>query len=664
MATQTKKSQTPKKAARAASEKPSLASKSVVGAEQNAVKGEANPEIVFIPVSNLVWSARNVRRAPSGDVSDLKASIAALAGRLVQNLVVVKEGEGFGVVAGGRRLKALMELVAEGVLSASHAVACVVVDDSEAVEFSLTENLQREAMHPADECAAFLALTEQGKSPDAVAAFFGVEPAYVKRRLVLASVAPAVFERFRAGEIDLDQIMALTLTDDHALQESIVGKGRVPGAHEIRRQLSQASVRASDRRARFVTVKAYEKAGGAVHRDLFANARDDMDDGQVEVVLLDAGLLERLAIEKAARLGADEQSKAGGAWVDVVLNYETYHDQGYSRAPSVLRPETEAEAAERARLEAEHERLEQAYQKEDDDEASEALYAQQEEVSEALDRLTEARSGEHPDIARLTGIVVSLGHDGKARFHHGLIRPGDKKAAQQIAKGGEAGEGGLGAASNGGSDQTEPQSLVQELTAIRSAVIRDALAKNVDYSLRLLAFQLWGSLARHWTGSQLHISTTACHRELTRRVPAMEVLDPHRAGAARRNVGRKAGRRMEEDDFDAAWAWCLAADQAEILDLLAYCTSCCFDDVRQFVGNDGGRSRVMLSDLGASVAAHWTPTADNYFGKLKKGPLIGLLGEHAPAGADKAKRAALASVAEDKLGNAGWMPEVLLPLAS
>ena len=43
--------------------------------------------------------------------------------------------------------------------------------------------------------------------------------------------------------------------------------------------------------ARFVTIKAYEEAGGALRRDLFS-------DDAAQAYLLDAGLLERLAVER------------------------------------------------------------------------------------------------------------------------------------------------------------------------------------------------------------------------------------------------------------------------------------------------------------------------------------------------------------------------------
>jgi ParB family chromosome partitioning protein len=65
----------------------------------------AQPDLIHIPLAQLQLSPRNTRKTISVGVEDLAASIAAHG--LLQNLTVqpaANEGEGFGVVAGGRRL--------------------------------------------------------------------------------------------------------------------------------------------------------------------------------------------------------------------------------------------------------------------------------------------------------------------------------------------------------------------------------------------------------------------------------------------------------------------------------------------------------------------------------------------------------------------------------
>jgi ParB family chromosome partitioning protein len=99
-------------------------------------------------------------------------------------------------------------------------VPCLLVADGTARTASLTENVQREAMHPADQFEAFAALVAEGRPIEDIAADFGVSPLVVQRRLKLANVSPRLMADYRAGAVTLDQLMALAITDDHAAQEA------------------------------------------------------------------------------------------------------------------------------------------------------------------------------------------------------------------------------------------------------------------------------------------------------------------------------------------------------------------------------------------------------------------------------------------------------------
>src|SRR5258708_34100187 len=110
-------------------------------------------------------------------------------------------------------------------------------------------------MHPADQFIAFRDLVESGLSIDEVAARFGVTTLFVRQRLKLANVAPRFIEAYRAGEILLEQLEALALTDDHEAQERAWESTKQEGersAHNLRRLLTEKQVRPSDERAQFV----------------------------------------------------------------------------------------------------------------------------------------------------------------------------------------------------------------------------------------------------------------------------------------------------------------------------------------------------------------------------------------------------------------------------
>ena len=142
---------------------------------------------------------------------------------------------------------------------------------------SLTEQVQREAMHPADQFEAFADLVAEGRPIEDIAADFGVTPLVVQRRLSLANVSPRLLADYRADSVALEQLMALAITDDHAAQDAAFYETpqwqRSP--ETLRDHLTHEEIDAArDALAKFVGVQVYEQAGGAVRRDLFADKQN------------------------------------------------------------------------------------------------------------------------------------------------------------------------------------------------------------------------------------------------------------------------------------------------------------------------------------------------------------------------------------------------------
>ena len=188
---------------------------------------EYTKELLSVPLAQLVPSKFNVRRHSVGQVEELAALIEALG--LLHNLVVTEQAVGrgksrkvkFAVAAGERRRRAMLLLQQRGRLPPGHEVLCALVPHERALEVSLAENSGREAMHPADEFEAFNRLIDDGKGVEDVAARFGVSVLKVQRRLKLSALSPKLLAVCREDGINLDQLMALTLSDDHAVQERI-----------------------------------------------------------------------------------------------------------------------------------------------------------------------------------------------------------------------------------------------------------------------------------------------------------------------------------------------------------------------------------------------------------------------------------------------------------
>ena len=205
---------------------------------------------------------------------------------------------------------------------------CLLVADGTARTASLTENVQREAMHPADQFEAFAALVAEGRPIEDIAADFSVTPLVVQRRLKLANVSPRLMADYRADAVNLDQLMALAITDDHAAQETAFYDAptwqRQPSA--LRDRLTEREIDAYRHPlVRFVGLDTYEAAGGGVRRDLFA-------EGDAGVYLTDAALLERLAQDRLAGIAAEVKAE-GWAWVDATPAVTHADLHAFQRAP-------------------------------------------------------------------------------------------------------------------------------------------------------------------------------------------------------------------------------------------------------------------------------------------------------------------------------------------
>lgn len=288
----------------------------------------AQGAVELVPLSALLLSDLNVRKTERDvGIASLAESIAARG--LKQNLVIVPahfttsavdeeyQGENrwagrFEVIAGGRRFQALKLLEADGRIPPDHPVPCLVEERETARETSLDENLQKEAMNPADEFEAYAAIVEEhGGGEDAVricARRRGKTVAHVQGRLRLAALAPEILQALREDRIELDAAKAYAAVSDQALQLKVfkaqekAWNGKDP--RTIRDALRGKTLPLSDGRVKWVGLEAYLAAGGRTETEMFMGTKG-------EERLLDVALLNKLAQEKAEPLLAARAKQDG-----------------------------------------------------------------------------------------------------------------------------------------------------------------------------------------------------------------------------------------------------------------------------------------------------------------------------------------------------------------
>ena len=406
-----------------------------------------------IPFNRLVLSQSNVRRIKAGvSIEELAQDIARRT--LLQSLTVrpVLDEDGsetgmFEVPAGGRRYRALELLVKQKRLARNAPVPCVIRTDGLAEEDSLAENVQRAPLHALDQFRAFRDMSEKGMSEDEIAAAFFVSVQVVKQRLRLAAISPALLDVHAEDGMSLDQLMAFAVNPDHERQQQVwqaVQRSHNKEPYYIRRLLTEGAVRASDKRAQFVGIEAYEAAGGDIIRDLF-----QQDDGGW---LQEPMLLDRLVAEKLEREAGNIRSE-GWKWVEVAVDFPYGHIYGLRRisGESVLMTDEEQAAAEALR--AEYERLEQEHS--DVDVLPEGIDQRLGEIETALAELDERPVQYDPDEVARAGAFVSIDASGALRVERGYVRPEDEPAVPQAEGEVDAERSAIPAATSASGDKTE-----------------------------------------------------------------------------------------------------------------------------------------------------------------------------------------------------------------
>ncbi len=630
-----------------------------------AVTDTPAQNLISVPLSQLRASKRNVRKTKSAgqSIDALAASFARVG--LLQNLTVTlaRNGEHYEVVAGGRRLAALKLLAKTRRIPKDWAVPCLLVADASARTVSLTENVQREAMHPADQFEAFVALAAEGRPIEDIAADFSVTPLVVQRRLKLANVSPRLLADYRADAVNLEQLMALAITDDHTAQDAAYYDApqwqRSP--HALRERLTEREIDAGHALVRFVGLDAYEAAGGGICRDLFA--QDDTD-----VYVTDAALLETLVREKLDSHAAKVKAE-GWAWVDATPA-ATYADlQAFQRAPRERRNPTKRESDRMEKLETKMHAIDEALDAaldEDDEEKVDALQEEDDRVGKQLQALEERLLDYRPNVKAAAGAIVTLDRQGQIVVHRGLLREAEAKALrtlERLRQGfGEAG----GEAENDNEDDDQqpktaamPDRLAQRLSAHRTAALQIELARHPQAALAAVVHGMAQAVLQrdryHRDSLPLGVSLT-----MQDRLESLAPDWPESPAAVALRELQQACRETLPEDGAGLFATLLAKSQDELVRLLAVCTAATVDVVmpratRQQPGAE------LAQAVGLDMSAWWQPTAEGYFKHLSKAVILDAVGEFAPDHVTrlaKLKKADIASEAERLVDGTGWMPAI------
>ncbi|MCY1390866.1 PRTRC system ParB family protein [compost metagenome] len=610
-----------------------------------------------IPLSQLRRWARNVRTEAVTEASGsaLEASIQSQG--LLQNLVVIEAEDGFyDVAAGGRRLAKLQALAEKKKLATDTPIMCLVVPEAVALTASLTENVQRVNMHPADEFTAFQELANAGIPVEDIAASFGIMPLVVTRRLKLARVSPRLIEAYRAGEATLEQMQALTISDDHAAQEAaffdVPSYCRHPS--ELRRALTCEDVQVRhDAVAKFVGIEDYEQAGGTVRRDLFSS--------EDEAYITDLALLEKLACEKLEPK-AEALRTEGWKWVDVAPRgvdlspFSRVHSKPVDPSPEHL-AEMDRLKADIEKLEAEAEAAGEAEDWEKVEECD-ALADEAREALEALERST-TRAYEADDMVRAGCVVYLERYSGEVMVHRGLVKPED--AVQDESED----EQGAGTEQGQGTEQEKiarlPDRMGRQLTAHKTAALQVELARNPKVALATAvhAMALRVLHDEYYWSFKMPIGVS-----LTQRGGLTELADDLKNGPALQAMAEliQHWRERLPAEPKELFAALLELSLEDLAALFAVCVGTGVDVVSDKGTKGDSAADELARTLGLDMRNWWQPTAESYFSQVPKGlslEAMQVVAADEVVRLSALKKGDLASESGRLAEGSGWLPAIL-----
>ena len=332
---------------------------------------------------------------------------------------------------------------------------------------------------------------------------------------------------------------------------------------------------------------------------------------------------------------------------------------------------SDEEVATAEALRAEYDKLEQAHS--DAEELAEDVDQRLGEIETALAALDDRPVKYDPEEITRAGAFVSIDGSGILRVERAYVRPEDEPAVSESEPETCATDAGaIDAAAVEGAepevsspaDQQEPEEdeglkpipdrLMTELTAYRTLALRDALAQNPDVAF-LAAFY-------------------RCTSESCVEIDVKSVVFGNQAPGLNHTAVAKA-----VDDRHHCWSEQLPREPGELSDalvafdtdsrqaLFAHCVALSVNAVHESWNR---RPRVLTHadrvagavDLDVA-AAGWSPTVDNYLGRVTKARIIQAVreakGEQAAQLIDHLKKGEMAERAQELLACSGWLPEPL-----
>ena len=174
-------------------------------------------ELIKVKLTEVSESSVNPRGKDFHKETGFEDLVASIKEKGVLTPILIrKKGQGFEVIAGNRRTRAAKLAGLEEV-----PAQLVKMDDVEAREAQIVENLQRSDIHPLDEGESYRQLIEKSKpryEAKDVAKKVGKSETYVRSRLALTNLTEKAAKAFREGDMTITHAILISRLDSDKQQ--------------------------------------------------------------------------------------------------------------------------------------------------------------------------------------------------------------------------------------------------------------------------------------------------------------------------------------------------------------------------------------------------------------------------------------------------------------
>ncbi len=222
--------------------------KVVLGRGLEALIGQAKngPErgeesIFYLPEESIKKNAYQPRhRFDEKSLDELKRSISEKG--VIQPIIVKKQGDGYEVIAGERRLIAARMAGLKKV----PALVREITDKKDLLEIAIIENIQREDLNPADRARSYRRLMDEfGENQEMIAERVGKDRSTISNTLRLLDLPEEVIHMLEEGRLNFGQARAILAVNSKEEQKRLarIAVQRGLSVHRIEKMVCRKKIK-------------------------------------------------------------------------------------------------------------------------------------------------------------------------------------------------------------------------------------------------------------------------------------------------------------------------------------------------------------------------------------------------------------------------------------